>query len=156
VRDRAGGGLPEVATMTERIRVSEEIGLDPGELEWRFVRASGPGGQKVNKTATAVQLRFAAASPSLPEEVRIRLLRLAGQRATRDGVVVIDARRFRTQARNRRDALERLVALVRAAAAPRPRRRPSEPPQAARRRRLEAKRRRALLKRQRRVDTLDA
>ena len=133
--------------MTDRIRVTEDIGLEPRELEWHFVRASGPGGQKVNKTATAVQLRFdAAASPSLPAEVRNRVLRLAGQRATRDGVVVIDARRFRTQARNRRDALERLVALVREAAEPRRPRQRGEPPATARRRRLEAKRRRGRLK----------
>jgi hypothetical protein len=147
-RDRAGEPLPEFPIMTDRIRVTEDIGLEPRELEWHFVRASGPGGQKVNKTATAVQLRFdAAASPSLSAEVRNRVLRLAGQRATRDGVVVIDARRFRTQARNRRDALERLVALVREAAEPRRPRQRGEPPATTRRHRLEAKRRRGRLKR---------
>ena len=133
--------------MSEPIAITDSISLDAGELVWRFVRASGPGGQKVNKTATAAQLRFdAAGSPSLPEEVRERLLLLAGQRAGGDGVVSIDARRFRSQARNRRDALERLVALIREAAEPpRPRRR-ARVPAFARRRRLHAKRRRAALK----------
>lgn len=133
--------------MTEPIAVTDSISLVADELVWRFVRASGPGGQKVNKTATAAQLRFdAAGSPSLPEAVRERLLLLAGQRAGGDGVVTIDARRFRSQVRNRRDALERLVALIREAAEPpRPRRR-TRLPAFANRRRLQAKQRRRALK----------
>ncbi len=132
------------------IRVSAELAIGAGELQERFVRASGPGGQNVNKVATAVELRFdAARSPSLPEAVRTRLLRLAGRRATRAGVIVIDAQRFRTQEQNRADAIERLVALVRQAAiAPKPRR-ATKPTRASRERRLEGKRRRADTKRRR-------
>ena len=127
--------------------VTENISLDENELVWRFVRASGPGGQKVNKTSSAVQLRFdAAGSLSLSEAVSERLLVLAGRRADASGVLTIDARRFRTQARNRRDALDRLVALVREAAdPPKPRRRRGVPV-GARKRRLEIKRRRSVLK----------
>jgi ribosome-associated protein len=122
--------------------------LGADEIEERFVRASGPGGQKVQKVATAVELRFdAARSPSLPEAVRARLLRLAGRRATREGVIVIDAQRFRTQERNRADALERLVTLIRhALVAPKPRR-ATQPTRASRERRLDTKRRRADTKR---------
>ncbi|MDP6012237.1 MAG: alternative ribosome rescue aminoacyl-tRNA hydrolase ArfB [Alphaproteobacteria bacterium] len=133
--------------MSEPIVVTEHISLDENELVWRFVRASGPGGQKVNKTSSAVQLRFdAAGSLSLSEAVSERLLVLAGRRADASGVLTIDARRFRTQARNRRDALDRLVALVREAAdPPKPRRRRGVPV-GARKRRLEIKRRRSVLK----------
>jgi len=132
------------------IRVNAELVIGGSELQERFVRASGPGGQNVNKVATAVELRFDAAhSPSLPEAVRARLLRLAGRRATREGVIVIDAQRFRTQEQNRADAIERLVALVRQATiAPKPRR-ATKPTRASRERRLEGKRRRADTKRQR-------
>jgi len=121
------------------------------ELEERFVRASGPGGQHVNKVATAVQLRFdLAGSRSLPAGVRERLARLAGRRLSAEGVLVIEARRFRERERNRRDARQRLVALVRRALeAPRPRR-PTAPGRAARERRLEAKHHRARIKRARR------
>jgi ribosome-associated protein len=130
------------------IRITDRLVIGAGEFQERFVRASGPGGQNVNKVATAVELRFdAARSPSLPEAVRARLLRLAGRRATREGVIVIDAQRFRTQERNRADAIERLVALVRqAAVAPKPRR-ATKPTRASRERRLEGKRRRADTKR---------
>jgi ribosome-associated protein len=123
------------------IRVTHGIGLEEREIVLRFVRSSGPGGQNVNKVATAVELRFdAARSPSLPDDVRGRLLKLAGRRATREGVIVIDARRHRTQEANRRDALERLVTLVaRAAVRPR-RRRPTRPTGASRERRIKAKR----------------
>jgi ribosome-associated protein len=123
------------------IRVTHGIGLDEREIVLRFVRSSGPGGQNVNKVATAVELRFdAARSPSLPDDVRARLITLAGRRATQDGVIIIDARRHRTQEGNRRDAMERLVTLVaRAAVRPR-RRRPTRPTGASRERRIKAKR----------------
>ena len=121
------------------------------------MRSSGPGGQNVNKLATAVQLRFdVRGSPSLPAEVRARLERLAGTRMTRDGVLIIIAQRHRTQARNREDALERLVELVRRAAVAPRLRRPTRPTAAARKRRVEAKKHRAGVKRLRRAKpTLD-
>jgi ribosome-associated protein len=139
------------------IRVTDHIGIDEREIEESFVRASGPGGQNVNKLATAVQLRFdARGSPSLPAEVRARLERLAGTRVTRDGVLVITAQRHRTQARNREDALERLIDLVRRAAVAPRLRRPTRPTAAARKRRVEAKKHRAGVKRLRRAEpTLD-
>ncbi len=99
------------------IRITPRISLEDSEVSEEFMRASGPGGQNVNKVETAVRLRFnAVASPSLPEPVRARLLRLAGARLTRDGVVIIEAQRYRTQERNRADARERLAELVKRAA----------------------------------------
>jgi len=129
------------------IAVTERISIDDREIEEIFSRSSGPGGQNVNKVATAVQLRFdAARSNSLPEDVRERLLRLAGSRATRDGVLVIDARRFRTQEANRRDAVNRLVELIRQAAKTPKRRRRTRPTPASREQRLQSKKRRGRLK----------
>ena len=129
------------------IRITPSISIAERELEEHFIRAPGPGGQNVNKLASAVELRFdVRRSPSLPEDVRARLERLGGSRLTRDGVLVIDAHRHRTQARNRQDARERLVDLIRrAAVAPAPRR-ATKPTAGARERRLESKKRRATIK----------
>ena len=130
------------------IRITPGISLDEREIEESFIRASGPGGQNVNKLATAVQLRFdVRRSPSLPEDVRDRLARLAGRRVTNDGVLVITAQRHRTQERNRQDALDRLAELIRRAATPPTPRRPTKPTAASRRRRLDAKTRRSATKR---------
>jgi ribosome-associated protein len=134
------------------IRVTPRISIDEHEVEESFVRASGPGGQNVNKLATAVQLRFnVRGSSSLPEDVRARLEHLAGARMTRDGVLVITAQRHRTQGRNREDALERLIDLIRRAAIAPRLRRPTRPSKAARERRVEAKKHRAGLKQMRRT-----
>ncbi|HEY7644175.1 MAG TPA: alternative ribosome rescue aminoacyl-tRNA hydrolase ArfB [Hyphomicrobiales bacterium] len=132
------------------LRVTPQIVIGENELEERFIQASGPGGQNVNKVATAVQLRFDVAhSPSLPDAVRERLIALSGRRLTQDGVLVLTARRHRTQERNRADARERLAELIRqATVAPRPRR-PTRPTLASKRRRLEAKSARSALKRER-------
>ena len=140
------------------MKVTETIAIDEGELREEFIRSSGPGGQHVNKVATAVKLRFDVAhSPSLPAEVRDRLIRLGGRRITAEGVIVIDARRFRSQERNRQDARERLGALIRKAAERPVPRRKTRPSVAAKRRRLEEKRRRSATKRTRqtRSETLD-
>ena len=132
------------------IRITPRIAIEESEIEERFIRASGPGGQNVNKLASAVQLRFDAAhSPSLPDEVRARLIRLAGKRVNAAGVLIIEAKRYRTQARNRADALDRLTKLIlRASERPRSRRK-TKPGPASKERRLEAKRQRAGIKRTR-------
>jgi len=126
------------------IQITSAIAIDESEIQERFIHSSGPGGQNVNKVATAVQLRFdVAKSPSLPDEVRERLFSLARSRITEDGVLVITARSFRTQGRNRQDAIERLAALIgRAAEKPRSRRK-TRPTLASKKRQLENKQRRA-------------
>jgi ribosome-associated protein len=126
------------------IPVTSHISIDEREIEESFVRSSGPGGQNVNKLSTAVQLRFDVRhSPSLPGDVRERLVRLAGSRMTNDGVLVIMAQRHRTQPRNREDALDRLIELIRQAAVRPVKRRPTKPTKASRERRIEGKKRRA-------------
>ena len=129
------------------IEITPELSLDENELAFTFIRASGPGGQNVNKVSSAVQMRFdARASPSLTNAVSIRLQKLAGARLTLDGVIVITASRFRAQERNRADAIERLTALIAKAAIEPVKRRPTRPPKAAKERRLEGKARRAGVK----------
>jgi ribosome-associated protein len=124
------------------IYVTPDISIDESEIQENFIRASGPGGQNVNKVATAVQIRFhVGTSPSLPDDVRRRLIRLAGRRVTEDGLLIIHAHRFRTQKQNRKDAMDRLISLIRKASKkPRPRRK-TKPTRASIRRRLDTKRR---------------
>ncbi|MCP5371434.1 MAG: aminoacyl-tRNA hydrolase [Hyphomicrobiales bacterium] len=132
------------------IQVTRDIALADSELEFSFIHAAGPGGQNVNKVATAVQLRFdAAACPALDDALRARLRRLAGRRMTAAGELIIEARRFRSQERNRADAVARLVALVQKAAEPPRPRKATRPTAASKRRRVEAKKRRGALKRTR-------
>jgi ribosome-associated protein len=130
------------------IEITPHLSIDEREIEEEFVRASGPGGQNVNKLSTAVQLRFNIRnSPSLPNDIAIRAQKLAGRKLTHEGVVVFLAQRFRTQDRNRQDALDRLVALLREAAAPPPPpRKATRPSRAAKARRLESKSRRSSVK----------
>ena len=135
-----------------KIRITAHIALDESELEETFVLASGPGGQNVNKVSSAVQLRFnAAISPSLPEPVRFRLMKLAGGKLTKDGVLVLTGRQFRAQVRNRADVRERLIELIRAAAVTPKKRRPTKPPRASKEKRLQHKKKHAELKRTRAV-----
>ena len=129
------------------MRVNDTITIDESELSESFVRASGPGGQNVNKVSSAVQLRFDVRhSPSLPNDVAVRLMRLAGKRLTKEGVIVIVAQQHRDQARNRADARERLAELIRQAAVKPVPRRATKVPKAAKRKRLESKRHRSGIK----------
>jgi len=134
------------------IRINDKISIDESEIRESFVRSSGPGGQNVNKLSTAVQLRFDVRhSPSLPNDVAVRLTRLAGRRMTKDGVLVIMAQRHRTQERNRAEAEERLIALIRQAAVRPIPRRATKPTKASKQRRIESKKRRSGIKALRRA-----
>ncbi len=129
------------------IRITDQISIDESEIEESFVRSSGPGGQNVNKLSTAVQLRFdVRASPSLPNDVALRLMRLAGRRITKDGVLVLIAQNHRTQERNRAEAQDRLVALIQEAAVRPTPRRATKPTKASKLRRIEGKKRRSGIK----------
>ena len=131
--------------------IHDEFRISDDEIQLKFVRSRGPGGQHVNKASTAVELRFdLARSRSIPEEVKERLARIAGARLSEEGILVIQARRYGSQKQNREDALERLAELVRRAAARPKKRRPSKPSRQARERRMEAKKRRSELKKVRR------
>ena len=133
-----------------QIQITPNLAIDEREIEEQFVQASGPGGQNVNKVATAVQIRFDVEhSPSLDDDIRARLMRLAGRRMNKDGILVITARRFRTQERNRADARQRLVELIKRSTAPQRPRKKTRPSKAVKRRRLDDKAARSRLKRMR-------
>ncbi len=138
------------------IEIAQGIALEDQEVQFIFQHSSGPGGQNINKVATSVQLRFdAVGSPSLPEEIKNRLRSVAGRRMTQDGILIIEARRFRTQEQNRQDALQRLAALIEKALAKPALRRPTRPSHAARAARVEAKKQHSLVKQRRSKNPAD-
>jgi ribosome-associated protein len=128
------------------LRITDSISIADAELDERFVRASGPGGQNVNKVSTAVELRFNVLASSLPDEVRMRLIALAGKRINQEGVLLIDSREHRTQAQNREAARARLAALILAATVRPKKRRKTKPTKAAKERRIESKKKRSQIK----------
>jgi ribosome-associated protein len=128
------------------LRINRDLSIDENDLDISFVRASGPGGQNVNKLSTAVQLRLDTRRIALPADAQARLIRLAGQRMTKDGVIVVHAQRFRTQERNRMDAIDRLIGLLREAMTRPIPRRPTRPTLGSKQRRLEGKKRRSDIK----------
>jgi len=133
------------------IEITPDIIIQDDEIDFEFIRASGPGGQNINKVASAVQLRFDLMnSTSLPPEVRNRLISIAGNRISSEGILMIEAKRFRSQERNRQDALDRLIKIIKAATEEPAPRKPTKPSEESKRRRLESKRHRSLTKRQRR------
>ena len=137
------------------LRVSRDLTIDEADIDIAFVRASGPGGQNVNKLATAAQLRLDTRRIALPEDARARLTRLAGQRMTKDGVIVIHAQRFRTQERNRADGIDRLLELLREAMVRPTPRRATKPTFGSKQRRLEGKKRRGNIKAGRNARSFD-
>lgn len=151
IRDTRDGGIRRrhsaVSLLVTMIQITDDVAIDEAELDIKFVRSGGPGGQHVNKVATAVQLRFdASASPALSDDIRKRLAKLAGNRISDDGVITIDASRFRSQKRNREDAVERLIDLIRRATEKPKKRRRTKPSASAVAKRLDEKRRRSAIK----------
>ena len=144
-----------LAPVNAMLRVARDLTIDEDNIEIAFVRASGPGGQNVNKLATAAQLRFDTRKITLPEDAALRLNRLAGQRMTKEGVIVIHAQRFRTQERNRADAIDRLLELLREALIRPTPRRPTKPTFGSKQRRLEGKKRRSDVKAKRNTARFD-
>lgn len=129
------------------IKVNTNIYLDENELQFSFIRASGPGGQNVNKVSTAVQLRFnVMESSSIPDAVKVKLIKIAGKRSTKDGIIIIEAKRFRTQEKNRKDAIERLLAIINKSLLIKKTRRKTSPTKAASEKRIEQKKQKSKLK----------